>query len=144
MKWSESHSVMSDSLLPPDLYSPWNSRRQSTGVSSCSLLQGIFPTNLGIKPRSPALQAYCLLSEPPGSPGRKRWLWNLGFENVNMIHKSKYFLGKGLSYFSIECKQEHKILNAGMNLTRPKSRPSLTQSQFGQSYTLMYIFNCKI
>ena len=56
-----------------------------------------------------------------------------------MIHKSKYFLGKGLSYFSIERKQEHKILNAGMNLTRSKSRPNLTQSQFGQSYTLMYI-----
>ena len=29
-----------------------------------------------------------------------------------MIHKGKYFLGKGLSYFSIEHKQEHKILNA--------------------------------
>ena len=48
-----------------------------------------------------------------------------------MIHKSKCFLGKGLSYFSIEHKQEYKILNDGMILTRPKSRPSLTQSQSG-------------
>ena len=40
---SESHSVMSDSLGPHGLYSPWNSPGQSTGVGSLSLLQGIFP-----------------------------------------------------------------------------------------------------
>ena len=42
-KWSESCSVMSDSLRPHGLYSPWNSPGQNTGVGSCSLLQGIFP-----------------------------------------------------------------------------------------------------
>ena len=31
-------------LRPNGLYSPWNSPGQSTGVSSCSLLQGIFST----------------------------------------------------------------------------------------------------
>ena len=41
---SESCSVMSDSLQPHGLYSPWNSPGQNTGVGSCSLLQGIFPT----------------------------------------------------------------------------------------------------
>ena len=41
---SESHSVPSDSLRPHGLYSPWNSPGQNTGVGSCSLLQGIFPT----------------------------------------------------------------------------------------------------
>ena len=35
---------MSDSLQPHGLYSPWNSPGQNTGVGSCSLLQGIFPT----------------------------------------------------------------------------------------------------
>ena len=40
----ESHSVMSDSLWPHGLYSPWNSPGQNTGVGSLSLLQGIFPT----------------------------------------------------------------------------------------------------
>ena len=35
---------MSDSLRPHGLYSPWNSPGQNTGVSSLSLLQGIFPT----------------------------------------------------------------------------------------------------
>ena len=41
---SESHSVMSDSLRPQGLYSPWNSPGQNTGMGSLSLLQGIFPT----------------------------------------------------------------------------------------------------
>ena len=49
------------------LDSPWNSPGQNTGVGSLSLLQGIFP-NPGIEPRSPALQADALTSEPPGKP----------------------------------------------------------------------------
>ena len=40
----ERHSVMSDSLPPQGLYSPWNSPDQNTGVGSLSLLQGTFPT----------------------------------------------------------------------------------------------------
>ena len=49
------------------LYSQWNSPSQNTGVGSCSLLHGIFPTqesNLGL----PALQADSLPAEPPGKP----------------------------------------------------------------------------
>ena len=41
---SESRSVVSDSLQPHGLYSPWNSPGQNTGVGSLSLLQGLFPT----------------------------------------------------------------------------------------------------
>ena len=41
---SESCSVLSDSLRPHELYSPWNSPGQNTTVSSRSLLKGIFPT----------------------------------------------------------------------------------------------------
>ena len=41
---SASSSVVSDSLRPLGLYSPWNSPGQNTGVGSLSLLQGIFPT----------------------------------------------------------------------------------------------------
>ena len=44
LKESESRSVVSDSLHPHGLYSPWNSPYQNTGVGSCSFLQGIFPT----------------------------------------------------------------------------------------------------
>ena len=43
---SESRSVMSNSLWPHELYSPWNSPGWNTGVGSLSLLQGIFPTQV--------------------------------------------------------------------------------------------------
>ena len=43
-KQPESCSVVSDSLWAHELYSPWNSPGQNAGVSSCCLLQGIFPT----------------------------------------------------------------------------------------------------
>ena len=41
---SESLSVVSDSLQPCGLCSPWKSPGQNTGVDSLSLLQGIFPS----------------------------------------------------------------------------------------------------
>ena len=52
---SEIHSVVSDSLRPHGLYSPWNSPGQNTGVGSRSLLQGIFPTQ-GSNPGLPHCQ----------------------------------------------------------------------------------------
>ena len=44
--------VVSDSLRPHGLSSPWNSPDQNTGVGSLSLLQGIFPTQ-GSNPSIP-------------------------------------------------------------------------------------------
>ena len=44
LKESESRSVISNSSKPHELYSPWHSPGQNTGVGSLSLLQGIFPT----------------------------------------------------------------------------------------------------
>ena len=64
---SDSHSVVSNSLEPHELYSPWNSRGQNTGVGSLSLLQGDLP-NSGIKPRSPAFQMDSLPAEPQVKP----------------------------------------------------------------------------
>ena len=46
---SESGSVMSDSLQPHGLYTPWNSPGQNNGVGSHPLLLGIFPTQ-GLNP----------------------------------------------------------------------------------------------
>ena len=46
---SESHSVVSNSLGPHGLYSPWNSLGQNTEVGSLFLLQEIFP-NQGLYP----------------------------------------------------------------------------------------------
>ena len=41
---SESHIVVSDSLRPHGLYSPWNSPGQNAGVGRLSILQGISQT----------------------------------------------------------------------------------------------------
>ena len=65
---SENRSVMSDSLRPHELYHPWNSSDQNTGVGSLSLLQGIYPTQ-GSNPC--LLQVSCIsgrffTTEPPG------------------------------------------------------------------------------
>ena len=43
-KPKERHSVVSSSLWPQGLYRSQNFSGQNTGVGSCSLLQGIFPT----------------------------------------------------------------------------------------------------
>ena len=53
--------VMSKSLGPHGLYSPWNSPGHNTGVGSLSLLQEIEPV-------SPALQADSLPTELSGKP----------------------------------------------------------------------------
>ena len=80
VEWSESHLVVSDSLRPPGLYSPWDSPGQNTGVGSLSLLRGIFPTE-GIEPRSPTLQADALPSEPPGKPN------NTGVGSLSLLQE---------------------------------------------------------
>ena len=63
---------MSDSLQPRGLWPtkllrPWDSPGNNTGGGCYFLLQGDIP-NPGIEPRSPALQADALTSEPPGKP----------------------------------------------------------------------------
>ena len=59
---SETRSVMSNSLQPDGLYSPWNSPGQITGVGSLSLLQGIFPTQVS------RIQVDSLPAEPQRKP----------------------------------------------------------------------------
>ena len=66
VKESKSHSVVSDSLWPHGLYSPWNSSGQGTGVGSIHS-PGDLP-DPGIKPGFPALQADSLPTELSGKP----------------------------------------------------------------------------
>ena len=69
---SESRSVMSDSLQPYGLYSPWNSPGQNTGVS-CSLLHRIFPTQ----------------GSNPGLPHCRQILYHLSYQGcLPSIHYS--------------------------------------------------------
>ena len=73
VKWSESHSVVSDSLWLHGLYSPWNSPGQITGVGSLSLLQGIFPTQ-GSNPGLPHCRQILYQLSHKGSPRILKWV----------------------------------------------------------------------
>ena len=64
---SESRSVVSDSLQPHGLYSPWNSAGQNTWVGSLSLLQGIFPIQ-GSNPGFPCCRQILYQLSHKGSP----------------------------------------------------------------------------
>ena len=73
----ESRSIMSDSLRHHDstrLLCPWESPGKNTGVDSCSLLQGIFPTQ-GSNPGLPYCRwiLYCL--SPSIAPALYFWCW---------------------------------------------------------------------
>ena len=73
--WSESESpsVVSNSLQPHRLYSPWNSLWQNTRVGSLSLLQRIFPTQ-GSNPGLPLCRQICYQLSHKGSPGILEWV----------------------------------------------------------------------
>ena len=74
-KWieSESRSVMSDSLRPHELYSPWNSPDQNTRVGSLSFLLGIFPTQ-GFNPGLPHCRRILYQLSHKGSPRILEWV----------------------------------------------------------------------
>ena len=74
-EWSESEScsVMSDSLQPRGLSSPWNSPGQNTGVGSLSLLQGIFPIQV-LNPGLPHCRQILYQLSHQGSPRILVWV----------------------------------------------------------------------
>ena len=71
VKWSESLSVMSNSLQPHGLYSSWSPLGQCTGVGSLCLLQGIFPTQ----------------GSNPGLPHCRQILYQLGHKGESWTIK---------------------------------------------------------
>ena len=73
VEWNASCSVVSDSLQPRELYSPWNSPGQNTGVGSLSLLQGIFPTQGSNPDLSHCRQILYQLSHQ-GNPWTLEWV----------------------------------------------------------------------
>ena len=71
----ENCSVVSNSLWPHGLYiySPWNSPGQNTGVSSLSLLQGLFPTQRS-NPGLPHCRQILYQLSHKGSPRIVEWV----------------------------------------------------------------------
>ena len=76
---SESRSVVSDSLWPHGLYSPWNSPGQNTVVGCHAFLQGIFPTQ-GWNPGLPHCRWILYQLSHKGSPNK------CGYQQKNLIH----------------------------------------------------------
>ena len=70
---SENCSVLSNSLWPHGLCSSWNSPCQNTGVGSCSLLQGIFPTQ-GLNPGFPHCRWILYRLSHQGNPRILKWV----------------------------------------------------------------------
>ena len=70
---SENHSIVSDSLWPHGLYSPWNSPGQNTGAGSLSLLQGIFPSQ-GSNPGLSNFKLILYQLSHKGSPRILEWV----------------------------------------------------------------------
>ena len=81
----ESHSVMSDSLWPHDLYSPWNSPDQNTGVGILSLLQQIFPTQ-GSNPGLPHCRWILDQLSHQRNPFFLNHMWEQNIENKHKCH----------------------------------------------------------
>ena len=70
---SECHSVVSDFLQPHELYSPWHSPGQNTGVDSLSLLQEICSTQ-GSNPGLPHCIWILYQLSHQGSPRILEWV----------------------------------------------------------------------
>ena len=70
---SESLSVVSNSLWPHGLYSPWNSPGQDIGVGSLSLLQRIVPTQ-GSNPGLPHYRWILYQLSHKGNPRIPEWI----------------------------------------------------------------------
>ena len=89
----KSCSVMSDSLWPHELYSPWNFPGQYTGVGKPFPSPGDLP-NPRVEPRSPTLQADFLPAEAQGKPKNTgvgslsllQWIFPTEESNRGLLH----------------------------------------------------------
>ena len=73
-KWSEVKVArLCPTLRSCGLYNPWNSLGQNTGVGSCSLLQGTFPTQ-GLNPGLPHCSWILYQLSHEGSPRMLEWV----------------------------------------------------------------------
>ena len=83
----ESRSVVSDSLQPHGLYSPWNSPGQNTRVGSLSLLQRIFPTQ-GSNPGLPRCRQILYQLSYQGNL-MLVWLWPYKRQKPRQTHRRR-------------------------------------------------------
>ena len=135
---SESFSVVSNSLWPHGLCSPWNSPAQNTGVGSSSLRQRIFPTQ-GSNPGLP----YCRQILHQLTNG-KSWLmgtpgWVISMNKINPCKNQWYVL---FAFGSRDLKASlvaQMVKKSACNAGNPSSIPGLgSSSGEGIGYPLQY------
>jgi len=84
-------ALLCPTLQPHGLYRPWNSPGQNSGVGSCSLLQGIFPTQ-GSNPGLPHCRQILYQLSHQGSPTISKFLhyfcYNTLFYSLTNISQS--------------------------------------------------------
>ena len=137
---SESCSVMSNSLWPHGLYNPWNSPGQNTGVGSCSLLQGIFPTqgsNPGFLHYRQTLYQQSHQGSPrilEGSLFLLQWIFLTQESNQGLLH-CRWILYK-LSYLGIPVppKKDLKWDSKDWTVTSNKNASQDTVQEYLQEY----------
>ena len=117
-KWKWKLLSCVHSLWPQELYSPWNSPGQNTGVGSLYLLQG---SNPGLKPRSPALQADSSPAESQGKPRNTRvgslsilqWTFLTQELNLSLLHRRQILYQLSYQGLYVESKIGHKWTYVG-------------------------------
>ena len=98
-RWSESCSVVSDSLWHHGLYNPWNSPGQNSSMGSHSLLQGIFSTQ-GLNPGLPNCRGILHRLSHQGSLKTQTELYLLKWVS---LHTPVLFIYLFLSVLSLHC-----------------------------------------
>ena len=110
---SASSSVVSDSLQPHGLYSPWNSPGQNTGMGSLALLRGIFSTQ-GSNPSLPQYRQILYHLSHQGSPLTPQ----PGIKPATLVLEGKVLTtgppGKSLQVDSLPAEPQGKPKNAGV------------------------------
>ena len=119
---NESHSVSRVWLFAHGLYSPWHSPGQNTRVDSFSLFQGNLP-NPGVEPRSPALRADSLPSEPQGKSK------NTGVDSLSLLQW--IFLTQELNLGLLHCTQiPYQLSYQGMTVSGSKRTSTVDSFNF--------------
>ena len=98
IKWKS--LVVSDSLWPHRLYSPWNSPGQNTGVGSHFLFQGIFPTQ-GSNPGLPHCRWILYQLSHQGSPKESLYQFSLRWAFYENIHLPSLILWNLVQCFAL-------------------------------------------
>ena len=136
-------SLMCKCLQPYGLYSPWNSPGKNTGLSSLSLLQGIFPSQ-GSNPGLPHCRQILYHLSHKGSPRMLKWVaypfsrgssWSKNWTWVSCI--AGIFFTKNVhnqSQFLLRCKEELRLwIQLNLAIKGQRSREIVVDSLGGHS-----------